>query len=115
MTKIIVTAESLKTLLETKPEIREHVIGRALVHIFKMQTDHEKSANTTNVNNGVGFAGMDAYVGCLTAKSYIKYGKLLDWQVAKWMKLNSKGYPRICKYHRQINDAAITKAAQKAA
>ncbi len=112
---MIVTADSLKILLETKPEIRQHIIGRALVVLFQRQTEHERSANTTNVTNGVGFAGMDARSGCLTAKTYIKYNTLQDWQVNNWMKPSKNGYPRICKYWRQLNEAAEQKAAQKAA
>lgn len=106
---ILVTAESLKNLLETKPEVRQHIIGRALVVLFKRQTQGEQSANVTNVHNSVGFTGGDAFAGCLTAKSYIKNNALQDWQIDKWMKPNKKGMPRICKYHNQLNDAAISK------
>lgn len=111
---MLVTAESLKTPLETKPEIRGQVIGRALVVLFQQQTSYERSANITNVTNNVGFAGMDAHSGSLTAKAYIKRGELQDWQIDRWMKPGKNGFPRICKYHRQLNAAAEEKAALKA-
>ena len=106
---MIVTVESLQTLLNTKPELRAHIIGRACVVLFRNQTAQEQSANTTNVNNGVGFAGADAYSGSLTAKYYMKHNALQDWQINKWLKPNKNGVPRICKYHRQLNDAAEAK------
>lgn len=102
---IIVTKDSINHLLLRK-EIREHVIGRALVGIFMRQTSAEQTSNTTNVNNTIGFTGADAFSGSLTAKYYMKNQKLLEWQVEKWMKPN-----RVAKYHRQLNEIAIEKKA----
>jgi hypothetical protein len=102
---VIVTKETINSLL-AKEQIRVDVIGRALVGIFKRQTDAEQSSNTTNTNNTIGFTGADAFSGSLTAKYYMKHGTLQPWQVEKWLKPN-----RIAKYHRQLNEIAQEKKA----
>lgn len=97
-------------MLTTNDRQRQiRVVGRALVALFNRQTEAEKQVNDTNEDNGVGFAGSDAKSGCLTAKYFLKYGTLLDWQLAKWLKPARAGLPRICKYHKQLNDIAIAK------
>ena len=107
----IVTKESLQGMLDSADEAKQaRIIGRALVVIFKNQTDDEKSANTTNQNNGRGFTGADAFGGSLTAKYFMRHGTLLDWQVAKWMKPAKSGYARICKYYSQLDVAASARA-----
>lgn len=107
----IVTRESLKDLVNDPrgPQFVQHVIGRALVGIFQYQTADEQSSDATQEDNGVGFSGADAYTGSLTAKYYMKHKKLQDWQIEKWMK-DFRGYPRICKYHKQLNIIAEQKA-----
>ena len=107
----IVTRDSLVDLLNKSESKKVEVIGRALVAIFKRQTEVERSANTTNVNNFVGFSGADAQSGSITAKYYIKHKNLLDWQVEKWMKPANNGYPRICKYWQQLDEIAKAKQA----
>lgn len=104
----IVTKSSLMNLL-ADPAKRPHVIGRALVVLFNRQTQMEKQTASTNVDNMRGFQQGDAKSGTITAKYYLKHNTLLQWQVDKWMKLGSKGYPRIVKYHRQLNEAANEK------
>jgi hypothetical protein len=98
-----VTRESLVALLERKPEV---VVGRALVALFRKQTDSEKVGNQAEQDNGVGFSGADARSGSITAKYYLKHGKLLDWQVEQWTKSAKNGYPRLCKYVKQLNAIA---------
>lgn len=103
-TQKIITKETLQQMLlnATKPK-KSQIIGRALVVLFKNQTEAEQSENTTKEFNGIGFAGCDAYSGSLTAKYYLKHNTLEDWQLEKWG-------TKILKYHRQLNDAAIIKA-----
>jgi len=106
-----VTSEVLTTMIETADEAkRQAIIGRALVVIFNNQTEGEKASNQTNKDNGVGFTGADAHSGCITAKYYLKYQRLLDWQVDKWIKRNRNGVMRIAKYHKQLDAAAKSKA-----
>lgn len=109
----IVTKDSLQEMLtDANNARRAQIIGRALVVLLNRQTASEQAANTTDEDNGVGFAGCDAKSGCLTAKYFLKHKTLLDWQIDKWMKLGSNGYFRIVKYAKQLNEAAIIRAAQ---
>lgn len=87
-------------------------VGRALVVIFRNQTDAERQSNVTNQDNGVGFTGADAHSGCLTAKSFLKRGTLQDWQIEKWTKRNRKGTMRLAKYWRQLDAEAQRKARE---
>jgi len=105
----LVTKQSLKELITKDPA---RVIGRALVALFHRQTEVEKHNNVTRLQNGVGFTGTDGRIGAITAKYYMKYGTLLDWQIANWMKPNRKGEPRIVKYAGQLNDIAVAKQAR---
>ncbi len=102
-----VTRESIAAMLNNdNPAYVQAVIGRALVALLKNQTATEQATASTNEDNGIGFTGADAKGGTLTAKYYIKHKRLLDWQVDKWLKLGSNGYPRLAKYHKQLNDYA---------
>lgn len=106
---MLVTRESLQSLIERKPV---ETVGRALVAIFKLgQTESERSGNTAEVFNGIGFSGADARSGSITAKYFIKHGTLLDWQVEQWSKPAKNGYPRLCKYVKQLNAIAEAKRA----
>lgn len=108
----IVTKGSVQEFLNTQPADRVmQYVGRALVVLFKNQTADEQRTNDTVENNGVGFTGGDSYSGSLSAKSFIKFGKLQDWQTAKWTKKNAKGYSRLAKYHKQLDLAAQAKRA----
>jgi len=103
-----VTRDSLKEMVSRPDqEYVGKVIGRALVAIFKRQTEAEKKSNATLVYNDIGFAGCDAKSGTITAKTFMKYGHLLPWQIEKWLKVGANGYPRICKYHAQLNEIAM--------
>lgn len=108
----LVTRESLIALL-ANTEKCQHVIRRALVVIFRNQTEGEKQANTTENHNNIGFTPADAKSGSISAKYYIKHGSLQDWMVEKWMKPNEKGIPRIAKYWSQLNEAAKRKKNAK--
>lgn len=109
MSTTLVSRDSLCMLLERKPV---ETVGRALVAIFKIgQTDAERSSNTTNVDNGIGFSGADARSGSITAKYFIKHGTLQDWQVEQWTKPTKNGFPKLCKYVKQLN--AIAERKQK--
>ena len=104
------TRDSLRDMLANSDAVKiQHIVGRALVVLLNNQTRDEQASNTTNRNNGVGFAGMDARGGSLTAKSYLKNRSLQDWQVQKWTKPGSNGYPRLCKYWLQLDMAAKEK------
>ena len=80
------------------------IVGRAILVVFRNQTDSEKSANITSNHNMMGFTPADARQGCITAKYFIKHKTLLDFQVDRWLKLNDKGIPRVAKYWKQLAD-----------
>lgn len=108
--KQIVTRDTIARMLDNpNRKYVEAVIGRALLALLDRQTADEKIANDTRVWNAVGFSGADARSGSLTAKFYAKHGCLLDWQVNKWTKKGRNGYPRLCKYHKQLNEIALEK------
>lgn len=106
----LVTRDSLRTMLANPDRAYvERVVGRALVALLRRQTQDEQRSNDTRVHNTIGFSGADAHSGSLTAKSFMKNGGLLDWQLAKWTKVARNGYPRLCKYARQLNEIALSK------
>jgi len=112
----IVTRDTLQALMDRNDEVTRHAVGRALVVLFKRQTETERQANETNTHNNVGFTSGDAWGGCIAAKTYIKNGTLADWQVAKWTKRSATtGYSRLCKYWRQLDEAAQEKANRREA
>ena len=105
MSYVPVTRDSIQLMLNNpNRDFVMHVVGRALVAIFKRQTEDEKSSNTTSKANNIGFASCDARSGSLTAKSYLKNKKLEDWQIDRWLVISEKtNYARLCKYHTQLN------------
>ena len=110
--KQVVTRDSLRKMLENpNRKYVETVVGRALVALLKRQTADEQAAADTRIINGIGFTGADAYGGTLTAKSYSKRKTLVDWQLEKWTKPAKNGYPRLCKYAKQLNEIALEKGA----
>ena len=106
------TRDMFVELITRDNEISMHAIGRALVHLFKRQTEAEQEYNTTAEHNLRGFTPADARVGSITAKYYIKHKRLLDWQIAQWLKPNAKGRLRLEKYHRQILEEVERKASR---
>lgn len=112
----IITRDTLRNMLnEATLEKQIQIVGRALVVLFERQTTSEQAANSTDQDNSRGFASCDARGGSLTAKSFIKYRTLQTWQLQKWTNVQANGYPKLCKYHRQLNEAAEEKAAKIAA
>lgn len=103
----LVTRESLQRLIDDANKAKSiAIVGRALVHLLKRQTQAEQSDNNTTDHNGIGFTGTDGRCGSLTAKYFIRHNTLLDWQLDKWTRKNTKGYSRITKYHKQLNEVA---------
>lgn len=86
-----------------------HVIGRALLAIFNNQTPDEQDHHATVLLNGIGFTAFDAELGTRCAKHYRDKKTLEPWMVKVWMEPDAKGYPKIAKYHRQLNDIAVSK------
>lgn len=109
MSKAIVTRENLNAMLESaNQQRRSQIIGRALVHLFNRQTADERISRSTNQDNSRGFTAFDAEIGTRDAKTFIRDGALTWYQVNWWMG-NRRGFPRICSYHRQLNEEAVAK------
>ena len=102
-------------LIERKDEVGMHAIGRALVHLFRRQTEDEQQTNHTKHHNQRGFTSGDARRGSITAKYYLKHRKLEEWQVEYWLERNRKGRTRLGKYYGQIAEEAKKKAVARAA
>lgn len=79
---------------------------RALMAIYRRQTESEKEAQKTVLKNGKGFSSMDAGIFTSLAESYLKYKKLTDKQVLLLRGKGSKGQSRIGKYWRQLLEVA---------
>ena len=107
----LVTKQWLADKIAANPS---HTIGRALVALFNEQTNEEKSSNTTKFRNGAGFAKPDARVGAIAAKTFLKNGKLEEWQLKVWLKPNKQNLPRIVKYVDQLNEIANRKFVKSA-
>lgn len=106
----IVTRDTLAEMVRNEnPAYVQAVIGRALVAIFNRQTEDEQTTNETRKHNAIGFTGADARSGSLTAKYWLKHKRLEQWMVDKWTHCGSNQYPRICKYHKQLNDVATNR------
>lgn len=112
--KHIVTKDSLLKMLQEADRFKqEEIIGRALVRLLDRQTRDEVATTTTLHDNLRGFSKPDARQGTLTAKFFIKHGILEQWQLDRWLK-PWRGYPRICKYWRQLDEEAQRLARQRA-
>jgi hypothetical protein len=102
----LVTRESLRELVAKDAA---KVVARALIVIYERQTSEEQSQAVTKVRNGVGFSGADAEVGTRCAVAALA-GKLEPWMLKIWSSVTSTGFPKICKYARQLNEIAEQKA-----
>lgn len=100
----LVTKESLEALIDKADKAKKkRIIGRAIVAINNYQTAEEQGALETKEHNGVGFTGADARSGTITARYFMRWKTLEDWQYDMWMKKNVRGVRRISKYHAQLN------------
>lgn len=99
----IVTREWLAAKVAENPN---RVIARAIMAIYKRQTIDEQQSATTSKRNGIGFTGADANLGTRCAKHFIKHGELERWMINIWRKPVKNGFPKICKYTKQLNHIA---------
>lgn len=104
------TRNEFTALINRNDEVGMHAVGRALVHLFRRQTQDEQQSNDTRHHNRRGFTAGDARKGSITAKYYIKHGRLEDWQLEQWRARDRRGRQRLGKYYRQIAEEAKRKA-----
>lgn len=108
----IVTKDWLRDKL-ADPSKQIVVLGRALLAIYRRQTELEKAAFATKYANGIGFSGPDAKLGSRCAEYFQKNGTLASWMAKVWL-VEKASYPRICKYAKQLNEIANEKKARQA-
>ena len=107
----LVTRESLKLMLDNANLAKkQEIIGRALVALLNRQTADEQASAVTNNHNSMGFAQCDAFTGTKCAKYFRDTGRLEGWMIGVWLKRQANGFPRIAKYHKQLNEVAEAKA-----
>lgn len=102
----LVTKDWMVAKIAINPAI---VIGRALLAIFNNQEPEEQEAEATTLLNNIGFTAFDAELGTKCAKYFAEHKTLEHWMINVWSKLDHSGYPRIARYHRQLNDIAKSK------
>lgn len=106
----LVTKKSLAALLRSgNPRKTETIIGRAATLLYGSQTESEKNNSNSKVLNGVGFTSYDAILGSKTARMWMRCRRLTPNIIELWLKPNNKGFPRLCKYHKQLNIVAMKK------
>lgn len=107
----LVTKDSLKSMLSHHDKrYVQAVIGRALIALAQRQTQDEIKSLRSCEHNGIGFSKVDSKVGVMVAKHYERFHRLSPWMVTNWMRPDKKGYPRLCKYHKQLDETAYEKA-----
>ncbi len=106
----LVSKEWIKERVERNPSL---VIGRALLAIFNNQEPEEQDMAATTLLNNIGFTAFDAEIGTKCAKFFAENNRLQQWMVVVWSAPDKKGFPRIAKYHRQLNDIAVAKLIPK--
>ena len=83
--------DAIIQLLDTN----DKAVDRAVVQLYRRQTQEEQATHATKVNNGVGFTGLDAEFLSSLAESAMKYGQLTPKQRAI-------ARTRVKKYWRQL-------------
>lgn len=111
----LITKESLAAIITgDNKELARKYVSKALIVLYRRQTAEEQQVGATTESNGRGFTGADAEWGTKCAQWMLRTNRwLTDNMLISWTKLDSRGYPRIAKYHKQINEAA--EAKQRAA
>lgn len=106
----LVTRESIKAACASdNAAYRAAFVVRAVNAIYARQTQDEQSNGITVVNNGIGFASCDAFLGKITSEGFKKWGKPSPALVDKWCAIGKNGFPRLAKYHSQLNQIAVDK------
>lgn len=106
----LVTRESIKAACASdNAAYRSAFVVRAVNAIYARQTQDEQSNGITVVNNGIGFASCDAFLGKITSEGFKKWGKPSAALVDKWCAIGKTGFPRLAKYHSQLNQIALDK------
>lgn len=94
-----VTNDKIKVFIKSKLSTNKVWAQKAMLIVYNLQTEDEKSTESTNNLNGVGFTGADAYIMTSFSKQLLKRGDLSPKQMAIV-------YKNMPKYWRQIKNAS---------
>lgn len=110
----LVTRDSLQNMIDHADAAkRMHIVGRALKALYARQTPREQACQGTIELNNRGFSGCDAEIGSSHATYYTRNGYLTPKQLNIWLKKKQeKGYCRLSRYWKQLNEVAIQKASE---
>ncbi len=82
----MITIEKIRNKLATD----DLWVCRGIVAIYNCQTIDEKSTQSTSIDNGMGFNGLDAQFGSSLAVQYLERGSLSTKQIACARKMIQK-------------------------
>lgn len=102
---VMATKEQIMAVFEDK-RLAARAVAKALVILYKNQTDDEQRHAETKYSNSIGFTSSDARFGTRCAKYFIKNKNLQPWMVDCWLKPNARGTRRISKYWRQLLESS---------
>lgn len=83
---MIYTKEQIRAMLESNPK----AVERAMLALYRRQTDAERQSQRTVVLNGVGFSGADARLGTYYAKWVSNGRNLTEPHLSKARRMASK-------------------------
>lgn len=102
---VMATKEQIMAVFEDE-RLAARAVAKALVILYKNQTDDEQRHAETKYSNSIGFTSSDARFGTRCAKYFIKNKNLQPWMVDCWLKPNARGTRRISKYWRQLLESS---------
>ena len=105
---MIITKSWIVQYIKEKPFfLAKAMVGRALWRLWRRQTADEQRDKKTKHRNARGFNAFDAVPGSIAGQYYDKHGTITDQMFAEWTALRGRGgYPKICRYSRQLNEIA---------
>ena len=92
-----VTKAQIQNFVKAKLSSDQVWAKRALLRIYEYQTEDEKMAEETELNNGVGFTGVDGKILSSFAKQLKRTGSLSPKQTVLLMKKMPKYWAQIVK------------------
>ena len=106
---MIVTKSWIVQYIKEKPaELAKAMVGRALWRLWRRQTADEQQDKRTKHRNARGFNAFDAVPGSYAGQYYAKHGTITNQMFKEWTAPRGRGgYPKICRYTRQLNEIAL--------
>jgi len=90
-----ITKAQVKAFVQTQLSNNEAWASKGIVAIFNRQTAGEQQAGTAEVDNGIGFTGLDAKFAGSLAQGILKYGRVTERQRPYLFKIMPKYWAQI--------------------